>query len=76
MQSYGRIKKNQLELFSNQIEGTKPVIYEGIPDNFDQTTHYATQKAPVEEDDRIFIGIKIHVLPDDLESEEFDEDVF
>lgn len=76
MQKYGRIKGNQLELSSKQREGFKPVEYAEIPE-FNQTTHYVEQSAPMENKEYIFVGIEIKELPKDLnEGEEFDENVF
>lgn len=74
MQKYGRIKDNQLELSSKQREGFKPVEYANIPE-FDQTTHYVEQSKPIEESDRIFVGIEIKELPEDLnEGDAFGEE--
>lgn len=75
MQKYGLIKDGQLELSSKQREGYKPVKYADIPE-FDQSTHYVMQTAPVEETDHIYVGIEFHKLPEDLtEGDNFDGEI-
>lgn len=54
------------------LQGYKFIIYENIPKDFNQTTHYVEQTKPIDKGDHIKIGIKINEL--DLEDEEFDED--
>lgn len=76
MPKYGRMAGDRLELSSTQLDGFKPVVYAEIPADFDQTTQYVTQVAPVDKGDSIFVGIEVHELPPDLnEGEGFDENI-
>lgn len=73
MPKYGIINKDgSLSPSSKQREGFKPIEYEKIPEDFDQTTHYITQDKPIDKGDYIFVGIDMHEL--EIEDDEFDED--
>ena len=61
-------------LSSKQIDGYKPITYEKLPDNFDQTTQYVVQLEPIENDERIYIGIEVRDL--EIEDEDIDENIF
>lgn len=61
VQKYGMLKEGTLIMSDTQFEGYKPVEYAEIP-NFDQTTQYIIQTAPVDKGDHIFIGIEIKQL--------------
>jgi hypothetical protein len=41
----------------------KPIVYAPFPDNFDQTTQYIVQLAPVDTGDQIYVGIEVLELP-------------
>lgn len=73
MQSYGILVDGDLVLNSKQLDGYKPVKYAEIPTDFDQTTHYIVQSAPVETEDNIFVGIELHEL--ELAEDDNDEHV-
>jgi hypothetical protein len=71
MQNYGMIIGGQLFTYSVPIDGCKPIDFEPIP-FFDEATQYIIQTAPVEEENRIFMGIEVHELPiDEGEHSEF-----
>lgn len=42
----------------------KPVVRQDVPE-YDQETQYVVELEPVEEDDHIFIGLEIKVMPKD-----------
>ena len=66
MQNYGTIIGGQLFITSVQIDGYKPVIHAEIP-TFDESTQYIVQTTPVDEGDRIYVGVEVCSLPvDDL----------
>mgnify|MGYP001252653759 len=70
MQKYGIIKDGDLLLSSRQLDGYKPVVFEQVPENFDQENQYIVQKEPVDHNDHIFVGIEIHDLEVDEEYNE------
>lgn len=72
MQKYGMLVDENLLLSSRQLEGYKPVEYAKIP-VFDQSTHYAVQVNPVDEEERIFVDVEIKELENVGEGEGFDE---
>lgn len=77
MQKYGMIKDGGLLLSSRPLDGYKPIVYAEIPQDFDETTQYAEQAEPVEENDHIFVGIEIKDLPEEPdEGEDFGDDIF
>lgn len=57
----------------NQLEGYKSVVYAEIPSDFDETTHYIVQSEPIDEGERIFIGVEMFELQIDEEGEEIGE---
>lgn len=63
MQKYGKLVDGVLLLSLKQLDGYKPVQYAEIPADFNQSTQYAVQTAPVDNDDHIFVGIEMHDLP-------------
>ena len=71
MENYGKLDSSgNLLLSLNQLEGYKPVVYAEIPLEFDETTHYVVQSEPVDEGERIFIGVEMFELQIDEEGEE------
>lgn len=57
------------------LQDYKPIQYDEIPHDFNQSTHFITQVAPVDKGDHIFIGVQVHEL--ELEDDEnIDEDIF
>jgi hypothetical protein len=44
-----------------QLPGYKPVVFAPIPD-FDQTTQYVIQSAPVDEGDYISVGVDVQTV--------------
>ena len=74
MQKYGKLTENgDLLLSYEQQEGYKPIVCADIPE-FDQTTQYIVQVAPVEKEDCIYFGIEIRQLElGEDEGEEFGE---
>lgn len=75
MVRYGRIKENgSLSQSLKQLEGYKPIEFEGLPNGFDQTKEYAVQAEPVDRGDHIFVGIEIHEL--ELKDEEIEDELF
>ncbi|MBB6451972.1 hypothetical protein HNQ94_000393 [Salirhabdus euzebyi] len=71
MPKYGIIKDGDLLLSSKQLDGYKRIEYAAIPE-FDQTTHYVEQEAPVEHNDHIFIDVAVKTLPEDQNDGEMD----
>lgn len=71
MQKYGIIQDGNFLLSSKPLEGYKEVIYAEIPE-FDQSTHYVSQTAPVDQGDTIFVGVEILELEID-ENENLEE---
>lgn len=72
MPKYGLLKNGELLISDNILPNYKPIEYGEIPKDFNQETHYITQKLPSDEGDYIFIGVDIHELI--LDDEEFIED--
>ena len=70
MQNYGMIMGGRLFTSSVPIDGCKPIVFEPIPE-FDESTQYITQNAPLDEGNRIYIGVEVHELPVDEENNEF-----
>jgi hypothetical protein len=60
---YGKIINSALMVSEFQRDGYKPIIYAELPENFDQTTQYAIQSLPIENDDCVYMGINIIDLP-------------
>ncbi len=60
---YGIIQDGQLILSDVQLPGYKPVVYAPIPD-FDQTTQYVIQGAPVDNGTEIDVGVSVCTLDD------------
>jgi hypothetical protein len=69
MQNYGMIIDGKLFSTSKPIDGSKPIVWDEIP-AFDESTQYITQRAPVDEGDRIFIGVEVHDLPPQEENKD------
>lgn len=69
---YGIIEQGELVIVDEGYEGAKPVIYADVPE-FDQTTHYVIQTAPVDMGDHIFAGVEIREL--EIDDEPIDEDM-
>lgn len=58
-QSYGLIEDGKLVIVDETQPGAKPVVYEDIPEGFDQMTSYIRQQAPVDAGSHIFMGIEM-----------------
>ncbi len=58
---YGIIQNGILQLNSAKLAGYKPVEYASIP-GFDQSKQYIVQSAPVDQGDKIIVGIEIREL--------------
>lgn len=62
-QLYGKITDGKLVIGIDAASGFKPLVFADTPKNFDQETQYITQSDPVENDDHIFLGVDINILP-------------
>lgn len=60
---FGIIQNGNLIKSELQIEGYKPIEYQPIPVDFNQATQYAVQTEPIDQGDKIFIGVEVHDLP-------------
>jgi hypothetical protein len=69
MQKYGMIMDGKLFKTSKPIDGSKPIVWDEIP-AFDEATQYIIQRDPVDEGNRIFIGVEVHELPPQDENTE------
>lgn len=61
MQKYGIIQNEELVISSAHLDGYKPIVFAEIPE-FDQSTQYVVQSAPVDSGDFIFADVEIHEL--------------
>lgn len=59
------IKNEELILSDTMHQDYKKVVYEEIPENFNQETSYIIQKKPINDGDCIFIGVDILELTED-----------
>jgi hypothetical protein len=69
MQKYGMIVNGELVITGEATEGSKPVVHEEIPEEFDQISHYVIQQSPVDLGSHIFMGIEIR----EVETEDTEE---
>lgn len=74
MGKYARIKNGELLISNTMLRGYKPLKYEDIPEDFDQTTHYVTQSDAEDKGDYIYAGIEIHELDVDEDDEEMEDE--
>lgn len=58
---YGIIMQGELVIVDEGYEGAKPIVYADVPE-FDQTTHYVVQQAPVDAGNHIFMGVEVRAL--------------
>jgi hypothetical protein len=58
---YGIIQNGILQLNSAKLAGYKPIEYADIPD-FDQAAQYIMQSAPIDQGDKILIGVETREL--------------
>lgn len=73
MPKYGIIKKNgDLQSSESMLPGYKEIVFQEIPKDFNQETHYITQQEPEDREDHIFLGVNIYEL--DLTEEDFGEE--
>ena len=59
------IKNEELILSDTMYQDYKKVVYEEIPESFNQETNYIIQKKPIDNGDCIFIGVDILELTED-----------
>lgn len=59
------IKNEELILSDTMHQDYKKVVYEEIPENFNQEASYIIQKKPIDDSDCIFIGLGILELTED-----------
>lgn len=72
MPDYGIIKNGELRTSHKQLDGYKPIVYADIPESFDQTSQYITQRSPKDEEDKIYVGVEVH----ELDIEDDDDELF
>ena len=53
------IKNEELILSDTMHQDYKKVVYEEVPENFNQEASYIIQKNPIDDGDCIFIGLDI-----------------
>lgn len=58
-------ESGELVQVTKEAEGYKPIEFEKIPKEFDESTQYIMQKEPEDKGDIILIGIEIHDLQED-----------
>lgn len=59
------IKNEELILSDTMHQDYKKVVYEEIPENFNQEANYIIQQNPIDDGDCIFVGVDILELNED-----------
>ncbi len=65
MRKYGMVKNEELILSDTMHQDYKKVVYEEIPENFNQNANYIIQKKPIDDGDCIFIGVDVLEFTED-----------